>query len=344
MMLWRTMSTLLVLLIAGCVAHPEPPLARFEFERAEMGLPFRLVLYAPDVAAAERAANAAFGRIHELNGSLSDYEESSELSRLSRSSGSGRWVPLSPDLARVLRTSESISRESDGAFDVTVGPLVQLWKRARRQRELPAEKLLQLARESTGWTNVLLRRSGAVWEAQLLRPGMRLDLGGIAKGYALDEAATVLRNLGRHRFLISGGGDIVVGQPPPGMPGWRIEVGVFDAPGAPSARFVRLRNEALATSGDTFQRAEIGGRRYSHIVDPRTGIGLTDHSLVTVIAPSGMQADALSKVISVLGAERGWPVARRRDAVVFSLRMPDGGIEEWQSPGFSRRWDSTPQP
>jgi FAD:protein FMN transferase len=227
---------------------------------------------------------------------------------------------------------------------VTVGPLVQLWKRARRQRELPAESPLRLARESTGWTNVLLRRSGAGWEAQLLRPGMRLDLGGIAKGYALDEAGTVLRSLGNHRFLISGGGDIVVGEPPPGKPGWRIEVGVFDAPGAPAARFVSLRNEALATSGDTFQRAEIGGRRYSHIVDPRTGIGLTDHSLVTVIAPSGMLADALSKVISVLGAEAGWPVARPRDAVVFSLRMPDGVIEEWQSPGFSRRWDSSPQP
>lgn len=329
---------------AGCVSGPARETSRFEFERAEMGLPFRLVLYAPDAAEAGRAADAAFGRIHELNGSLSDYDDTSELSRLSRSSGMGHWVPLGADLARVLRTADSISRESDGAFDVTVGPLVQVWKRARRQRELPSEAVLSSARASSGWTNLLLRRSGGGWEAELLRPGMRLDLGGIAKGYALDEAGVVLRAMGYPRFLISGGGDIVVGHPPPGSRGWRVQVGVFDAPHAPAPRSVLLRDEALATSGDTFQRAEIGGRRYSHIVDPRTGVGLTDHSLVTVIAPNGMQADALSKVISVLGAGEGWAIARRRDAQVFVMKMPDDRIEQWESPGFASFWDPDPGP
>ena len=337
-------SALLLLLAAGCASEAPHTLSRHEFERAEMGLPFRLVIYAPDAIEARRAFEAAFGRIRELNASLSDYEENSELSRLSRSSGSGRWVPLGSDLSRVLRAADAISRESDGTFDVTVGPLVQLWRRARRQRELPAEAPLEAARAATGWTNLLLRRSGSGWEARLIQPGMRLDLGGIAKGYALDEAAVVLRREGLDRFLISGGGDIVVGDPPPGMPGWRVEVGVFDGPNPPPSRFVRLRNEALATSGDSFQRAEIGGRRYSHIVDPRTGIGLTDHSLVTVIAPTGMQADALSKVVGVLGAERGWPIARRHHAEVFVLRMPDAVVEQWKSPGFDRWVDSKAAP
>lgn len=324
-------------LFAGCQSGPTDVLARFEFERPEMGLPFRMVLYAPDAQAARLASEAAFARIEELNASLSDYDERSELSRLSTTAGSGRWVPLGPDLARVLRAADAVSRASDGAFDVTVGPLVQLWKRARRQRELPGEAPLAAARAATGWTHLCLRRVGDGWEARLERPGMRLDLGGIAKGFALDEAGRVLRQRGLSRFLVSGGGDMVAGDPPPGVRGWRVEIGVFDAPQAPAPRFVLLKNAALATSGDTFQRAEIGGRRYSHIVDPRTGIGLTDHGLVTVIAPSGMDADALSKVFSVLGAERAWPIARQYGVQAILLRMPGDRIEEWQSPGF-RRW------
>lgn len=323
-------------LVGGCASNPAPDLTRHEFERAEMGLPFRLVLYSSEADSARRVAEAAFDRIHELNASLSDYDDDSELSRLSRSSGSGQWVSLSPDLARVLRAAETVSRQSEGAFDITVGPLVQLWKRARRQRELPSATLLAEARAATGWTNVVLRKTASGWQARLLRPGMRLDLGGIAKGYALDEAARVLRHQGVTRFLISGGGDMVVGTPPPGTRGWRVAVGVFDATNAPPVRYVLLRDEALATSGDSVQRAEIGGRRYSHIVDPRTGIGLTDHSLVTVIAGSGMQADALSKVISVLRVERGWPIAREADAEVLLVRMPAERIEEWSSPGFGR--------
>jgi len=330
------LGALLLLCLAGCVTSTKAPLSRFEFERPEMGLPFRVVLYAPDGPAATNAAEAAFARISDLNSKLSDYEAESELSRLSRSSGSDRWVPLGTDLATVLVTAEKVSRASEGAFDVTVGPLVQLWRRARRQRELPSPDAIATARASTGWTNLVLRRAGSVWEAQLLRPGMRLDLGGIAKGYALDEAAGVLRARGVKRFLVSGGGDMVVGDPPPGLAGWRIEVGVFDRTNAPAPRFVSLRNEALATSGDTFQRAEIGGVRYSHIVDTRTGLGLTDHSLVTIIAADGMTADAWSKVVSVLGPERGLKLARRFGAETLVLRQPTGPIEELQSAGFAR--------
>lgn len=329
--------SLVMALFVGCQSRPSGPLARFEFERPEMGLPFRMVLYAPDANAASMASEAAFARISELNASLSDYDEGSELSRLSRTAGTGRWVPLGTDLARVLRSAQAFSGASDGAFDVTVGPLVQLWKRARRQRELPGEAPLAAARAATGWTNLSLRRVEDGWEARLGRPGMRLDLGGIAKGYALDEAGRTLRQRGVNRFLVSGGGDMVAGDPPPGALGWRVEVGVFDVAQAPAPQFVLLKNVALATSGDTFQRAEIGGRRYSHIVDPRTGIGLTDHGLVTVIAPTGMDADALSKVFSVLGAERAWPIARPYGVQAFMLRMPGDQIEEWHSPGF-RRW------
>lgn len=299
-----------------------------------MGLPFRLVLYATNSALATNAAEAAWSRIAELNAILSDYEPESELSRLSRTSGSGGWVPLGHDLSRVLIAANTLSRDSNGAFDVTVGPEVALWRRARRQRELPSKAAIHAARLLSGWTLVEIRQRGGIHEALLLRAGMRLDLGAIAKGYALDEAALVLRQMGIQRFLLAGGGDMVMGDPPPGQIGWRIEAGVFDIPEAPTRRFLHLANTALATSGDSFQRAEIGGVRYSHIVDPRTGIGMTDHSLVTVISPSAMLADALSTAVSVIGPTGGPDFAARHGAEVWILRKPVSVVEETRSADF----------
>jgi thiamine biosynthesis lipoprotein len=332
--------TLLLGFATGC-AH-RAPLERYEFQRPQMGMPFRIVLYAHDATMATNVAEAVWARIAELNSILSDYDENSELSRLSRTGGSSQRVMLSGDLGQVLGEAERISRASDGAFDVTVGPFVQLWKRARRQRELPPPDRLEAARASVGWQFVNLERTGTStrpWAATLTRPNMRLDLGGIAKGYALDEAAKVLRQHGVKSFLVSGGGDIFVGEPPPGETGWRVEIAALDAPGAPPAKFVRLRNAALVTSGDFFQRVEIGGVRYSHIVDPRTGVGMTDHSLVTLIGPQAMTVDALSKVVSVLGPERGFELLGREFPGIeaMAVRQPGQVIESSTTPGF-KRW------
>jgi FAD:protein FMN transferase len=332
----------LLLLAAGCVHRPPPaPLARFEFDRPEMGLPFHLALYAPSPETARDHAEAAFARISELNGILTDYDDNSELSRLSKASG-GPPVHVGPDLWNVLARAREISKAGDGAFDITVGPLVQVWKRARRQRELPAPAVIEAAKAKSGWTHLTLdpeRRT-----ARLDLKGMRLDPGGIAKGYALDEAAKVLHARGVKSFLVSGGGDMVVGDAPPGHKGWRIALGVFDTTPAPPPRFVLLHNYALLTSGDQFQRAEINGVRYSHIVDPRTGVGLTDHSLVTILSPNGMTGDALSKVVSVLGPAQSFPRLRQFHGVeAFVMRRPGDKIEEYATPGF-KKWLEPPSP
>ncbi len=345
---YASLVLLAVLLLApGCATQRSPSkpiLQRYEFERPQMGLPFRLILYAESPSKATDAAEAVWSRISDLNAILSDYESESELSRLSRTSGSGTWVPLGSDLARVLTTANGISRDSNGAFDVTVGPEVTLWKRARRQRELPAQTAIDAARRSSGWTLVELRERDGRLEAMLVESGMRLDLGAIAKGYALEEAAFVLRQQGIRSFLLAGSGDMVLGDSPPGQTGWTVEAGVFDSTKAPTRRVLSLANTALATSGDSFQRAEIGGVRYSHIIDPRTGIGLMDHGLVTVIAPSAMLADALSTTVSVMGPKSGLPLATRHGAEVWFLRKPNAEVENVQSAGFPRGQHPSPSP
>ena len=153
-----------------------------------------------------------------------------------------------------------------------------------------------------------------------------------------DEALQVLRRRGLPQALVSGGGDMAAGEPPPGRAGWRIEVAPLDIPNAPPARFVLLRNRALATSGDVFQRLEIGGVRYSHIVDPRTGLGLTDHSLVTVIAPDCLTADSLATAVSVLGRARGLELIEETpETALHWVGLPDGVLRAGESrrfPGF----------
>ena len=307
---------------------------RFAFEKAEMGVPFRVTLYAQDEIAAKNAADAAFSRVEALNAIFSDYDSDSELSRLSDSCAQGRPVAVSPELWRVLEFAQNMAARSSGAFDMTVGPLVNLWRNARRKKEMPRPEKITEALTRTGYAAVRLDSEARTVE--LLKPKMRLDAGGIAKGYAAEEALKVLQQQGYSQALVSAGGDMAVGAPPPEATGWRIEITALDAAGAPGPRFLRLAHCFVSTSGDLYQRLELGGKRYSHIVDPRTGIGLTDHSLVTVIAGSGMEADVLAKVVSVLGPEAGMAlVEETQGAAAHVVRMPEGAVEE----KFSTRWE-----
>jgi thiamine biosynthesis lipoprotein len=307
--------------------------ARYAFEKAEMGLPVRVTLYAPDEGAARAAADRAFARVEALNAVFSDYDSDSELSRLSDTAGSGKAVAVGAELWRVLEFAQRVSSLSKGGFDMTVGPMVNLWRVARRKRELPKPERLLEARARVGYEGVEL--DPATRTALLRKPRMRLDAGGIAKGYAMEEALQVLRSLGLPRAMVAGGGDMALGEAPPGESGWRIEVSSLDASGAPAPRFLRLSNCSVATSGDLYQRLEIEGKRYSHIVDPRTGIGLTDHSLVTVVAARGIEADALSKVLAVLGPGEGLPLLEDFPGVAaYVVRAPEERVEEH----FSARW------
>ena len=324
-----------LVLACSCAAANPSELERFEFSEPQMGLPFHVVLYAKDKPTAEASARAAFDRIQQLNDRLSDYETDSELSRLSQTAGSGQAVPVSDELWFVLERSQKLAEQSEGAFDVTVGPVVSLWRNARRERKLPDPTRLAEALKAVGHQKLQLdpRRH----TAELLVPGMRLDLGAIAKGYAVDEALKILCARGILRALVSGGGDMAAGDPPPGKKGWRIEIAALDVTNAPPPRLVWIANCGLATSGDLFQHIEIAGRRYSHIVDPRTGIGLTDHSLVTVIAPDGITADGLSTTVSVLGPQAGMQLVEQiRGAAALVVRKPAGQIETVESPAFRR--------
>lgn len=289
---WRSLLlTGLTVLPAIGGAACAGPLARAEYAEVHMGLPVRIVLYAGSETAARHAAAAAFARIRELDGVMSDYRPESELSRLSATSG--EWVAVSDDLFAVLSRARELAEATGGAFDPTVGPLVGLWREARETGRLPAPDRLADAIARTGWTKLELDASRRA--VRLTTPGMRLDLGGIAKGFILDEARDAMAEAGVTRVLLEAGGDIVAGSAPPGERGWRIETpGVS---GELAGRAAALTHAALATSGASVQFVEIDGVRYSHVIDPRTGLGLTHGRAARVVAPDGATADALATAI-----------------------------------------------
>ena len=269
---WRLLT---LCVVAGCLgiaplqAADISQLARLRVAQVEMGMQFKLILYSADETAANRAATSAFDRIHQLNGIMSDYDPASELSRLSDTAGQGRAIKVSDDLWQVLVAAQQLAERSDGAFDVTVGPYVKLWRRARREKEMPPTARMEEARQAVGFRFVKLTEE--THTVELLRPGMRLDLGGIGVGYAIDEAMIVLRRHGITQALIDGSGDILVSDAPPGERGWRIGVAPLEAKNGPPSRYLMLKNCAVTTSGDAWQYVELDGKRYSHILDPAHG-------------------------------------------------------------------------
>jgi FAD:protein FMN transferase len=309
----RPVRPLIVLALVGLRIGPDPPLAEavpqlpHEFAQVHMGLPVRLRLYSSSEEAAGTAAAAAFARIAALDQMMSDYRPDSELRRLS-----SVWSPVSRELFAVLERAIEIADATGGAFDPTVGPLVALWREARQRHRLPEATAIDAARGLVGWR--LVELDSARPAVRFAREGVSLDLGGIAKGYIIQQALQSMIPFGVTRALVEAGGDIVVGDAPPGRDGWSIDVTGADAEFV--ARAARLTNAALATSGPTVQFVEIDGVRYSHVVDPRTGLGLTNQVTARVIAANGATADALATALTV--APHTLPRIRRQfpDAAV----------------------------
>jgi thiamine biosynthesis lipoprotein len=309
---------------------------RYEFEQVEMAVPIKLIFYAPNSALATSAAQAAFARLRELNDEMTDYDPQSELCRLAATSGGGSAVPVSADLWSVLGTAQKVSELSDGAFDITVGPIVHLWRRARHHHELPPAYKIQEALKVVGYRNVRLDPQRHAVE--LLKKGMRLDLGGIAKGFALAEALMVLEKKGIFAAMVRGGGDLRLGEPPPNSTGWRIGIAAPDL-NAPPTQYLWLSRCAVSNSGDTWQYVVIDGKRYSHIVDPHTGLGLTDRSNVTIVGSDSALVDAMTKVVSVLGPQKGLPLVEAQPGLAaLVLRNPAGKVETYRS----ARWAQLP--
>jgi len=276
-----------IILLGGCAG--EGTLHRWEYVEMVMASPVRMVLYSKEESVARSSARAAFDRMHEIDSALSDWLPSSESNRLEEASP--EWMVISSDLRHALQSSASAWESTDGAFDPTIGPVVELWRETRSSGRLPSRATLDAARERVDFTAVELEGDSA----RITRSGVELDFGGIGKGIALDAAAMILRENEIDRHLIDFDGEILVGDAPPGMQAWRVSIQPISGE-APLV--LAVERVSIATSGALHQFVEIDGTRYSHVIDPRTGMGTTDARQVTVIS---RKSAALADVLATAG-------------------------------------------
>jgi thiamine biosynthesis lipoprotein len=270
---------------------------KYEFVKPLMGSSFRLVFYAANDSTARAAAESVFSHLDYLNEVMSDYLDGSETNRLSAQAGQGRWVKTSELLHAVLDSAQILSEKTGGAFDVTIGSSVQVWRKASRLNRFPTRREVKVGLRKCGYEYLDIDRRHHL--VRLEKKGMRLDFGGIGKGYAADQGVRVLASLGIRSAMVDAGGDLALGDPPPGQRGWKISIS--SGPSAANEEVITIANCGVATSGATYRYLEYKGKKYSHILNPKTGVGLLNSVRATVVAPSATQADALATAVSVSG-------------------------------------------
>ncbi len=280
---------------------------RFEFSHPQMGTMFRVVVYAYDSLTAKNTTQKAFVRLDELNLTLSDYREDSEVNTLCRTAGSRQYVKVSLDLWNILQESVKAAKLSDGNFDVTIGPLTQLWRRMKRQKQLPTPTQISEAKAKIGIKKIVFNKTNQ--SVMLETKGMRLDFGGIGKGFAEDEMMKILKQNGIKSALIEAGGNIIVSDSPSdSSDGWEIII---------NKEKYLLKNCGISTSGDAYQFVEIDGKKYAHILDPKTGIGYADPHQVSIIAKDGTTSDWISTALYLMPYEKGKKLAKKLKARVM---------------------------
>lgn len=299
---WIINTVLLFFIYTPCSAQI---LQRFEYEEGHMGTSFNIIFYTDDQNFADSIAGLAFTRVAELNQIMSDYLPNSEVNHLCSNYKKSKAQSISKDLFYVLKKAKKWSKKTDGHFDVTIGPLTKIWRKAFRQQEFPDSILITNALKRVDYNQ--LKISWFSQKIKLKKQDIRIDLGGIAKGYAVDEVMKLLKNNGIKSALVDGGGDILVSAPPPDKHGWKIQL-------ITKKGFLILSNQAIATSGATHKYLEWKNNRYSHIINPKTGYGVIDQKPVTVLAKSCLEADLLSSTLSIIsekkikGSKKYWKV------------------------------------
>ncbi len=292
----------------------------FKYHQVAMGTMIEIILMGDDEEGANKAALQAFQEIKRIQTLMSPWIDSSDVTRINRSAGK-EWVKVSPETLEVIKKAKEISELSEGGFDITVAPLVDLWRKAREKKTPPSMEDVTKKLDLVNFKRIGIDTKGKVF---LEKEGMAIDLGGIAKGYAVDKAFNVLRSLGYKDLIVNAGGDLRVGGTKNNQP-WSIGI---QNPREPESILTRipLSEVAVATSGDYQKFFIYQGRRCHHICDPKTGFPTDGCQSVTIITKDCVAADGLATAVFVLGAERGYALCQKLDGVGCLIVDKEGKI------------------
>ena len=308
-------------------------LKRFQFTENKMGSTFSIIFYCDDSTRASVLSKECFAIVDSMNNIFSDYALTSEVGRLA-SMPIVQDQKVSDELFEVIRLSKHAWQRSDKSFDVTIGALTQLWRKAKRENRFLTEEEIKKAKQITGFKNV--SSDIFVKTISFKATGLRLDFGGIVPGYVAQKVLNHLRNRNINIALVDASGDIVMGDPPPGKEGWLVGINLPESENEVWERKLELKNFAVSTSGDIYRYTVHNGKKYSHIIDPKTGYGVTSQRNVTVIAKDGAEADWLATACSILPIKKALRLVKERHAALFIATLEDGKTVTYKSENFDR--------
>ena len=308
-------------------------LKRFEFSENKMGSPFGIIFYHTDSTEAMQIAKQCFSIVDSLNTIFSDYNSESEVGKLALQTNQTD-IKVSDELFAMIVSSKDAWTRSRKTFDITIGALTQLWRKVKKENRFPSETEIKAAKDLTGFKNLIINeRSKTI---SFKKPGIRLDFGGIVPGYASQRVIDFLKTKNINIALVDASGDIVISDAPPGKNGWTIGINLPEDENEVWDKKLELKNFAVSTSGDVYRYIVHQGKKYSHIVDPWTGYGVTSQRNVTVIASFGADADWLATACSILPIKKALALAKKEHAAVFIATLNNEQIVTYQSKSFDK--------
>ena len=306
-------------------------LKRFEFSGNKMGSSFNIIFYHTDSIEAVSVAKECFALVDSLNNIFSDYSSMSEVGKLA-SMPVIKDQKVSYELYKMIRYSKYAWADSDKTFDITIGALTQLWRKAIAEKRFPTDTEIKEAKSLTGFQNVVINKNSQTISVK--QNGVRLDFGGIVPGYAAQKMIDLLKAKNINVALADASGDIVMSDPPPNKPGWSIAINLPESENELWDKKLVLKNCAVSTSGDVYRFIIHEGKKYSHIIDPRTGYGVTSLRNVTAIAKDGMAADWLATACSILPIKQALKLARKKEAALMIATLENEKINIYKTKNF----------
>ena len=308
-------------------------LKRFEFPGNKMGSPFNIIFYHTDSVEAVSLARECFLIVDSLNNIFSDYSSESEIGKLALQTDQTD-IKVSEELFSMIIRSKEAWKRSGKTFDITIGALTQLWRKAKKENRFPSEAEIEAAKDLTGFKNIIINeRSKTI---SFKKPGIRFDFGGIVPGYVAQRVIDFLKTKNVNIALVDASGDIVMSDAPPGKDGWTIGINLPENENEIWDKKLELQNFAVSTSGDVYRYTIHNGIKYSHIIDPRTGYGVTSQRNVTVITKYGADADWLATACSILPIKKALSLAKKEHAAILIATLKDENITIYKSKSFER--------
>ena len=329
----RVFSSILLFFVIAKVSAQDK---RFNFTQSKMGDPLTITFYHSDAIVANQVANNCFSLVDSLVAIYSDYIDSSELNRLCKSSGQNKYIAVSPALYDILLLSQKAYKLSYKTFDISIGPLTRIWRKTRKEKRFPEKDEIAEKKKKVGFDKIKI--DTLLKTICLTEPGMQLDLGGIAQGYISQKVLQRLKQLGTVHALVDVSGDITIGDAPPGKNGWVIGVNLPENSLELFNKKLLLQNCAVSTSGDMYQFIHHDGKKYSHIINPRTGYGVTTQRNATVVANDAVTADWLATAACILSVRKVKRLAKKVHAEVFIGIMKKKRLRFYHTKGLKKYW------